>query len=83
MPAKIDLHRHLRMVDERGDRLEVLQQQVGALVGGEPAGEPDRERIEAERAAQLRDDRRRLAAPFAPAAPRAACVKSISRAFSV
>ena len=46
------------------ERLEVLQHQVRALVGGEPPREPDRQRVEAERAAQLRDDRGRLAAPL-------------------
>ena len=67
-----ELHRHLRIVDQRGERLEVLQQQVGPLVGGEPAGEADRQRVEAERAAQLRDDRRPARRGVPPAAPRAA-----------
>ena len=57
-----ELDRHLRVVDERGDRFEVLQDQVGALVGGEAPREADRQRVEAQRAAQLRDELRRLAA---------------------
>ena len=57
-----ELHRHLRVVDERGERFDVLQDQVRALVGGEAAREADGQRVEAQRAAQLRDELRRLAA---------------------
>ena len=42
-----ELHRQLRVVDKRGDLLEVLEDQVGPLVGGEAAGEADRQRVEA------------------------------------
>ena len=45
-------------------RVDVLQQQVGALVGGEAAREADRQRVEAERPPQLGDELRRLAAPL-------------------
>ena len=47
-----ELHRHLRDVDQRGERSRSLEDQVGALVGGEPAGEADGQRVEAERAAR-------------------------------
>ena len=68
-----ELHGHLRVIDERGERLEILQQQVGALVGGEPAREPDGQRVRAERAAELRDEAPRARPAARPAAPRAAC----------
>ena len=59
-----ELDRHLRVVDERGERLDVLQDEVRALVGGEAAREADRQRVEAERPAELGDELRRLAAPL-------------------
>ena len=51
------------MVHEPDERLEILQHQVRPLVGGEPPREPDRQGVEAERAAKLGDDGGR----FAPA----------------
>ena len=53
-------------------RLDVLQDQVRPLVGGEAPREADRQRVEAQRAAQLRDELGRLAAPLGAAARRAA-----------
>ena len=78
-----ELHRHPRVVDERRHGVDVLQHQRRALVGREPAREADGERVEAERALQLRDELRRLAARARRAAPPAAAPISTSCAFSV
>ena len=43
-----ELDRELRVVDQRGHQLEVAEDEVGALVGGEPPGEADRQGVEAE-----------------------------------
>ena len=40
-----DLHGHGRLVEQRMEAVVVLEQQVGALVGGEPPGEPDGQRL--------------------------------------
>ena len=47
-----ELHRPLRIVDQRGQPLDVAQDQVGPLVGGEPAGEADRQRVRVEHVAE-------------------------------
>ena len=38
-----DLHRQLRIVDQRRDLLQILEQQVGPLVRGKAAGKADRQ----------------------------------------
>ena len=62
LPGEDQLHGHLRMVEQRIERLEILQQKVGALVGGKPPGKADGQRVAIQRASQLRDDGGRLAA---------------------
>ena len=57
-----ELDRHRRVVDERGEGLDVAQHQRGALVGGEAAGEADRQGVEAQGPAHRGDDVRGLAA---------------------
>ena len=64
LPCEDNLDRHLRLVHQRDQRLEILQQQVGALVGREAPGEADGERVERQGAAQLRKDGDRFAPPF-------------------
>ena len=54
------LDRHLWIVHERHDGLDVLENQIGPLVGGEPARESDRQRVHAQRPPQLSDEFRRL-----------------------
>ena len=58
-----ELNRHLRIADERGDRLDVPQNQIRPLVGREPARETDGERVQAQGVPHLRDKIR----GFAPA----------------
>ena len=57
-----ELDRHRRVVDERGEGIDVAEHQRGALVGGEAAGEADGQGIEAQGPAHRGDDFRRLAA---------------------
>ena len=82
LPAKIDLHRHLRVIDQRGNDFQVAHQQIRALVGREPAGKADRQRVGAEgpRNCASTEEARPAAPPGRTARRR---VKSISRAFSV
>ena len=50
-----ELDRRLRVVDQRGDRFEVLEDQVCALVGGKAPGESDRQAVQAQRTLVVRD----------------------------
>ncbi len=59
-----ELDRHLRIVDQRGDAIDILENQVGSFVGREPPREADRQRVEAQRPAQLSQHFFRLAAPL-------------------
>ena len=54
------LHRHLRIVEQRDGRFEILQDQIGAFVGGEAPREADGQRVEAQRPAKLRHQLRRF-----------------------
>ncbi len=59
-----ELDRHLRVVHQRRQPFQVLQDQVGSLVGGKAAGEADRQGIDAQRTAHLVDEFGLLAAAF-------------------
>ena len=50
--GKDELHRAFRIVDHRGEPLEILQNQIGALIGGKTAREADREGIGTEHLAE-------------------------------
>ena len=45
LPAEEELHRALGVVDHGGQALDVVEDQVGALVGSEAAGEADGEGV--------------------------------------
>ena len=45
LPAKMNLHRPVLVVEDRGQPVEVAEDQRAALVGGEAAGEADGQRV--------------------------------------
>ena len=51
-----ELHGALRIVDQFGQDIELAEEQIGALVGGEAAGETDRQRVGVEDVAGGFDD---------------------------
>src|SRR5512143_3055128 len=51
--CKDELHRPLRVVHHRSQALHIRQDEIGPLVGREPAREADRERVLTEYAAQF------------------------------
>src|SRR5215471_1616236 len=53
LAGKNELDRRLRIVDERVDHRNVLQNQIGALVSCKPASKPDSQSVEAQGASQL------------------------------
>ena len=62
LAGKQELHRALGIVDHRGQALDVGEDQVGALVGGEAAREADGQRIGREHLVETVEDFLRLAA---------------------
>jgi hypothetical protein len=58
------LDRRLGIAGDRGNRLDVLQDEVRPLVGGEAPREADGQRVQAQRSPQPGDQFRRLAAPL-------------------
>ena len=44
-----ELHGHLRIADQGRQTLQILEHEVGSLVGGKPPGEADRQGVEAQR----------------------------------
>ena len=64
LAGKEELHGALGIVDHGGQPLDVGQQQVGALVGGEAAGEADGQRVGRESLAQALNRFRWFAAAF-------------------